>query len=190
MGIAVLLGLLARQRYQPSFGFRRNRRLLARSGSVIECCQRAIGHRPLHTTLDRLMMDAQSLPHRKERGILPVICARSTRRAASLRERAMAANVPISSSLIPNSTACRHLAMMSLLVRSNTNEESTNESPVPWLPVSWNRSSSSLLVQAKTPAGKPVMMIVDPNSLTAEIMEPDSTTGSAGPNQNSDPAHR
>src|ERR1700724_1715118 len=54
----------------------------------------------------------------------------------------MAANVPISSSLIPNSTACRHLAMMSLLVRSNTNEESTNESPVPWLPVSWNRSSS------------------------------------------------
>src|ERR1700738_2267899 len=68
----VLLGLLARQRYHPSFGFRRNRRLLARSGSVIECCQRAIGHRPLHTTLDRLMMDAQSLPHRKERGILPV----------------------------------------------------------------------------------------------------------------------
>src|SRR5580704_1779817 len=54
----------------------------------------------------------------------------------------MAANVPISSSVIPNSTACRHLAMMSLLVRSNTNEESTNESPVPWLPVSWNRSSS------------------------------------------------
>jgi hypothetical protein len=50
--------------------------------------------------------------------------------------------------------------------------------------------TSSLLVQAKTPAGKPVMMIVDPNSLTAEIMEPDSTTGSAGPNQNSDPAHR
>src|SRR5580700_3107150 len=57
----------------------------------------------------------------------------------------MAANVPISSSVIPNSTACRHLAMMSLLVRSNTNEESTNESPVPWLPVSWNRSSSPYL---------------------------------------------
>jgi hypothetical protein len=50
--------------------------------------------------------------------------------------------------------------------------------------------TSSLLVQAKTPAGKPVMMIVDPNSLTAQIMEPDSTTGIAGPNQNSDPAHR
>jgi hypothetical protein len=50
--------------------------------------------------------------------------------------------------------------------------------------------TSSLLVQAKTPAGKPVMMIVDPNSLTAEILEPDSSTGSAGPNQNSDPAHR
>jgi hypothetical protein len=50
--------------------------------------------------------------------------------------------------------------------------------------------TNSLLVQAKSPAGKPVMMIVDPNSLTAEIMEPDSTTGSAGPNQNSDPALR
>jgi len=36
--------------------------------------------------------------------------------------------------------------MMSLLVRSNTNEESTNESPVPWLPVSWNRSSSILAI--------------------------------------------
>ena len=34
---------------------------------------------------------------------------------------------------------------MSLLIRSNTNEESTNESPVPWLPVSWNRSSSFFL---------------------------------------------
>jgi hypothetical protein len=50
--------------------------------------------------------------------------------------------------------------------------------------------TSSLLVQAKSPEGKPVMMIVDPDSLRAEIMEPDSTTGSAGPNQNSDPALR
>jgi hypothetical protein len=31
---------------------------------------------------------------------------------------------------------------MPLLVRSDTNEESTNESPVPCRPVSWNRSSS------------------------------------------------
>jgi hypothetical protein len=38
-------------------------------------------------------------------------------------ERAMAANLPISSSVIANSTARRHLAMMPLLVRSNTNEE-------------------------------------------------------------------
>ena len=77
------------------------------------------------------MMDAQSLPHRKERGIFPVSeqylrPLHPTRRLASLRERAMAANVPISSSVIPNSTACRHLAMMLLLVRSNTNEVSTN----------------------------------------------------------------
>jgi hypothetical protein len=41
----------------------------------------------------------------------------------------MAANLPISSSVIADSTACRHLAMMPLLVRSNTNEESTNDLP-------------------------------------------------------------
>src|SRR5262249_30234341 len=46
-----------------------------------------------------------------------------------------------SSSVIANSTACRHFAMMPLLVRSDTNEESTNESQVPCRPVSWNRSS-------------------------------------------------
>ena len=65
--IAVLLGLVARQRHQPSLGFRRDRRLLARSRSVIECRQRAIGQRPLDAALDRLMMDAKSLSHRKER---------------------------------------------------------------------------------------------------------------------------
>src|SRR5262249_47715072 len=46
------------------------------------------------------------------------ICARSTRRAVSLRERAIAVNFSISSSVIANSTACRHLAMLQLLVRS------------------------------------------------------------------------
>src|SRR5262249_51966290 len=54
----------------------------------------------------------------------------------------MAASLSISSSVIANSTACRHFAMMPLLVRSDTNEESTNESQVPCRPVSWNRSSS------------------------------------------------
>jgi DNA invertase Pin-like site-specific DNA recombinase len=35
--IAVLLGLVARQRHQPGLGFRRDRRLFARPRSVIEC---------------------------------------------------------------------------------------------------------------------------------------------------------
>ena len=42
--IAVLLGLVARQRNQPSLGLRRDRRLLARSRSVVERRQRR--HRP------------------------------------------------------------------------------------------------------------------------------------------------
>src|ERR1700738_3296632 len=44
------------------------------------------------------------------------ICARCTRRAASFRDRAMPVSLPISSAVIANSTAWRHLAMMSLLV--------------------------------------------------------------------------
>ena len=47
--IAVLLGLIARQRYQPGFRFQRDRRLLARSRSVVEGRQRAVGQRPLDT---------------------------------------------------------------------------------------------------------------------------------------------
>src|SRR6516164_2786468 len=53
----------------------------------------------------------------------------------------MAVSLSICSSVIANSTACRHFAMMALLVCSDTNEESTNEPPVPCRPVSWNRSS-------------------------------------------------
>src|SRR4030095_13614059 len=72
MRIAVLLGLVARQRHQPSLGLRRDRRLLARSRSLVEGRQRAIGQRPLDAALNRLMMQAESLPHRKERRILAV----------------------------------------------------------------------------------------------------------------------
>ena len=70
--IAVLLCLLTRQRHQPGLGLRRNRRLLARSGPVVERCQRAIGYRPLDAALDRLMMNAKSLSHPKERGIITI----------------------------------------------------------------------------------------------------------------------
>src|SRR6476646_1872089 len=70
--IALLLGLIARQRYQPGFRFRRNRRLLARSRSVVEGCQRAIRQCPLDAALDRLMMYAKSLSHGKKRPLLAI----------------------------------------------------------------------------------------------------------------------
>src|SRR5215472_16187720 len=70
--ITVLLGLLARQRHQPSLGLRRNRRLLAWSRPVVECRQWAIGQRPFEAALDSLMMSAKSLPHGIERGALAV----------------------------------------------------------------------------------------------------------------------
>ena len=72
MRIAVLLGLVAGQRYQPGLGLRRDRRLFARSRSVIKCRKRAIGHRSLDAALHRLMMHAKSSSHGKERWLLPI----------------------------------------------------------------------------------------------------------------------
>jgi hypothetical protein len=43
----------------------------------------------------------------------------------------MATNLAISSSVIANSIACRHLAILLLLVQPATNEESASKSPVP-----------------------------------------------------------
>jgi hypothetical protein len=132
--IAVLLGLVARQRYQPGLGFRRDRRLLARSRSVVEGRQYAIGHGPLDAALDRLMVHAKAASHGKERRLLPI--AEQHRRprypARRLGPRPdKVVSVSISSPVIANSTACRHPAMMPLLVRSTANEESTNKSSVP-----------------------------------------------------------
>jgi hypothetical protein len=50
----------------------RDHRLLARSRSLVEGRQRAIHQRPLDAALNRLMMQAKSLPHRKERRILSI----------------------------------------------------------------------------------------------------------------------
>src|ERR1019366_8694392 len=52
------------------------------------------------------------------RRALSSICARSTRLAASVREREMSISRSISSSFIANSTACLHLAMIQLLVHT------------------------------------------------------------------------
>jgi hypothetical protein len=65
------------------------------------------------------MMDPETLSHRVERRLLSVpeqICARATRLAVSVREREISVSFPIASSAIANSTACRHLAMMPVLV--------------------------------------------------------------------------
>jgi hypothetical protein len=72
MRIAVLLGLVARQRHQPGFRLRRNRWLLARSGSVIERHQRPIGQRPFDAALDRLMMNSHPLCDGKKRWVLAI----------------------------------------------------------------------------------------------------------------------
>src|SRR4030081_3019009 len=70
--LAVILGLVARQRHQPGFGLRCNRWLLARSGSVIKRHQRSIGQRPLDAALDRLMMHAHPLTNGKKRWALAI----------------------------------------------------------------------------------------------------------------------
>ena len=70
--IAVILGLVAGQRYQPGFGLRRNRWLLARSGSVIKRHQRPIGQRPLDAALDRLMMHTHPMPDGKKGRVLAI----------------------------------------------------------------------------------------------------------------------
>jgi hypothetical protein len=54
--ITVIFGLVACQGYQPSLSLRRDRRLLARSRSVVEGRQGTIGQRPFDAALDRLVM--------------------------------------------------------------------------------------------------------------------------------------
>lgn len=68
MRIAMVLGLVARQRHQPGLGFRRDHRLLTRSRAVVERRQCAISHRPLDAALDRLMMGASLWPTAKNDG--------------------------------------------------------------------------------------------------------------------------
>jgi hypothetical protein len=72
MRIAVFLGFVACQRYQPGFGLRRDRWFLARPRSIIECRQRAIGERPLDAALYRLMMDPKSPAHCAERRMVTI----------------------------------------------------------------------------------------------------------------------
>src|SRR6478609_5747493 len=72
MRIAVLLGLVARQRHQPGFGLRRDDWFFARPWPILDRRQRPIAQRPLHAALNRLMVNPNSLPHRTERRILAI----------------------------------------------------------------------------------------------------------------------
>jgi hypothetical protein len=102
-----------------SLSLRCNRPFTARARPIIQSSHRAIGKRSLDAAFNGLMMHANHLPNSEERRCLTYASstrARSTRRAASLRERAMSASFSISSSVIANSTACRHPAMPKFLV--------------------------------------------------------------------------
>jgi hypothetical protein len=114
-------------------------------------CQRAIGQRPLDTALHRLMMTPSLWPTAQNEGFsryASSICARDTRLASSSLDRESVVKAAISSSLIANSTARRHPAMIQLLISPTANEESINNpsvppiQPAPRTQVSRNRSSS------------------------------------------------
>jgi hypothetical protein len=70
--IAEIFGLAAGEVRNPGLGFGGDRRLPAGPRQIIEHRHRAIGQRPLNTTLNGLMIHPQSLPHRKKRWIFPV----------------------------------------------------------------------------------------------------------------------
>src|ERR1700691_3363905 len=153
----MVLGLVARQRHQPGFGLRRNRRLLARSSSVIKRHQRPIGQRPFDATLDRLMMHTNPPSDGKKRRAFAISQKHlRTLLAGSVRDRETLNRRAISSSVITTSIACRHVAMISLLLQLFSNKESTSILPVP-RPlassklVSWNRSSSDDRRQSAKP---------------------------------------
>jgi hypothetical protein len=119
----VLLGFVASQRHQPSLRLRRD----GRAQPVVKCGQYPVGKRSFDATLDGLMITKLSSDQEKTR-VLTVgeqHLRRSTRLAGSVREREITFSFPISSSVIANSTACRHCAVLPFLVRATANEEST-----------------------------------------------------------------
>ena len=145
MRIAVLLGLVARQRHQPGFGLRRDDWFFTRPWPILDRRQRPIAQRPLHAALNRLMMNPNSLPHRTERRILAIgqqhLRPRYPARRLGSRPR-KSRQSSISSQVIANSTTRRHPAMMPLLV-SPTAKQGIRHQPIgSMMQVSWNRSSS------------------------------------------------
>src|SRR6195256_218998 len=136
--IAVLFGLVARQRYQPGFGLRRDDRFFARPWSVLNCRQRPIGQRPLHAALNRLMMDPNSLPHRTERRILAIgqqhLCPRYPARRLGSRPRKSRQSLHLFVGHRPldySPPSRPHPAMIPLLVLLIATKESATKPSVP-----------------------------------------------------------
>jgi hypothetical protein len=152
--IAVILGLVARQRHQPGFGLRRNRWLLARSGAVIKRHQRPISQRPLDAALHRLMMHAQPLSHRKKRWLLAISQKhlRALYPARRLGSRARNGHQPrdvlIRHRHLDRLTpSCHDTAPRSANLKRGIHQHpSSSMDPVSSMPVSWNRSSRRLQV--------------------------------------------
>jgi hypothetical protein len=67
-----------------------------------------------------------------------------------MRDRERAVNLAISSSVIANSTARRHPAMMSLLVSPTAKQGIHHQTIGSMMQVSWNRSSSMALYLGRT----------------------------------------
>jgi hypothetical protein len=72
MGITKLLGLPARQRYQPSLGLKRNGRRPAGTRAIVQRRYRAFGHGALDTALHRLTMQSQRAGHREKRRVFRI----------------------------------------------------------------------------------------------------------------------
>ena len=142
--LAQVLRLAAGQRDRPCPGLGNDRRLLARPGTIVERRHWTKGQRPLNAALGRLMMQPQSLTHRKERRVLPVSQqhSRSTRLAGSVRERAIETSLAKSSSPIDNSIARRRAVMTfeSHLANQNSSLQASKDQMNPSQKmVSWNR---------------------------------------------------
>jgi hypothetical protein len=72
VGIAEILRLPARQRYQPCLGLQRDRRFPAGARAIIERSHRALGHSTLDAALDGLMMQSERPTDRKKRRVFPI----------------------------------------------------------------------------------------------------------------------
>jgi hypothetical protein len=71
-GIAQLLRLPARQRYQPCLGLEGDLRFPTGARAIVERRHRAFGHGALDAALDRLMMQSERPANPKKREVFPI----------------------------------------------------------------------------------------------------------------------